>query len=162
MRKREPSSEMRVVETVRDVKLLNEAVSQGKIASIRISKRNPELETRSLLLRHKVLGTYERVPDRVVFQQYGRGIKEYPESDWELIAEVTKYARAVPDNPGWGAYIVPSDAGPGERFQIMDLIEDLLATEFWYSKIVAETAEAIWDGNDLVIDHESYKRVLIG
>ena len=50
----------------------------------------------------------------------------------------------------------------GERFQIADLIEDLLSTEFWYSKIAAETAEAVWNGEDLVIDHNSYKRVLVG
>lgn len=161
-RKVEPKSELRTVETVRDVDRLNEAVAEGGIVIVRVQKRNPELEMHSLLLRHKVLGVYERVPDRIVFRQYGRGVKEYPEAEWELISEVTKYARSSQNEVGWGAYIVPGNAEVGERFQISDLIEDFLATEFWYSKIAAETAEAVWNGEDLIIDHASYKRVLIG
>lgn len=161
-RKRELRSDLRIVETVRDLKRLNEAVAEGGIVRIRIAKRNPELVTRSLLLRHRELGVYERVPDRIVYRQYGRGVKEYPEADWELVSEVTEYARSSQNDGGWGAYIIPADAEVGERFQIADLIEDFLATEFWYSKIAAETAEAVWNGADLVIDHKSYKRVLIG
>ena len=59
-------------------------------------------------------------------------------------------------------YILPADAFFGEQFFISDLIEDFLATSFWYSKTAAEDAVATWNGFDLIIDHSSYKVELIG
>ncbi len=50
---------------------------------------------------------------------------------------------------------MPGDAKVGERFFIKDLIEDLAATAFWSSVTPAETAEAVWNGTELVIDHSS-------
>lgn len=162
MRRLKNRNDLRQVDTIRDVEQLNAAISENMTVIIRIRERNPALEMRSLFLRHRLHSIYEKVPSRVVFQQYGRGKKEYTEADWELVSEIVTYARPSRHDAGWGAYILPANAQIGERFFIPDLIEDLLATEFWYAKKAAEEAEAIWNGEDLIIDHNSYKYELVG
>ena len=95
---------MRKAETIRDVDRINAEIGAGKIAVIRTCERNPELEMRSLILRSRVHGIYVQVPSRVVFLQYGRGKKDYTEDEWELVSEVTTYARPERGQSGWGAY----------------------------------------------------------
>lgn len=158
----ENRNSLREVLTVFDVKKLNKAAIGGEICIIRPLRKNPELELSSLLLRHRRHGHYAVTPSRNVYQQYGRNPEVYSEDEWELIQEIDGYARAIRHESNWGAYIVPSDASIDERFFIGELIEDLVASEFWYTVYTAESAEAVWDGTDLVIDPRSYRYELVG
>lgn len=158
----ENKKNLREVSTVFDVGQLNDAQRAGEICLIKKMQTNPELRTSALLLRNRENGEYTVTPSREVFQQYGLGRKLYTEKDWELIQRVEEYARAIRHNSDWAAYVIPSDAEIGERFFIRDLIEDLVASKFWYTVYPAESAEAVWDGVDLVIDPESYRYELVG
>lgn len=158
----ENRNNLREVLTVFDVKKLNKAAGGGKICIIRPLRKNPELVLSSLLLRHRRYGHYAEAPSRKVYQQYGKNPDVYSEDEWDLIQKIDGYARAVRHESNWGAYIVPSDASINERFFIGELIEDLVASEFWYTVYPAESAEAVWNGTDLVIDPRSYRYELVG
>jgi len=70
--------------------------------------------------------------------------------------------RRIHHESNWATYVLPGGAEVGGRFFIKALIENLVATELWSSVIPAETSEAVWNGIELVVDHSSYKRALIG
>lgn len=152
---------LRTVETSCDIKRVNEAKKSGHICLIRKKTSNPQLRFSRLILQNHESGEFAEVPSREFHVQYG-GRKVYSEDEWGTIHEIKGYARMPKTDSDWGAYILPSDAKVGEEFLICELIEDLLATEFWHSKSAAESAIATWDGKDLVIDHSSYKTHLIG
>lgn len=155
-------SELREVETVYSAEELNAALARGAKFIVRRKERNSELNISGLLLRNRNSGEYIQVPAREVHQQYSRTPIVYGNDEWELVHTVKGYARRIHHESNWAAYVLPGDAMVGERFFIKDLIEDLVATEFWSTVTPAETAEAVWNGTELVIDHSSYKFVLIG
>ena len=151
---------LREVETVFDAKQINTAQKNGAICVARRREINPDLNLTSLLLRNRDNKEYITVPEREYYERSGP--VSYDESAWELIQEVQGYARPSISENNWGAYILPADAKVGERFFIKKLIEDLVASKFWYSVTPAETAIATWDGTNLVIDHSSYSFQLVG
>lgn len=153
---------LREVRTVYDVAELNDAIQKGFFCQLRRKKTNAELNTSALLLRNRSTGEYVEAPERTVYRQYGQAPLTYSEADWELVQTVEGYARRTRNASNWGAYVLPGDAELGERFFISELIEDLVASTFWYSVIPAETAEATWEGSELVIDHSSYRMELVG
>lgn len=153
--------DLRTVETSYDIKRVNEAKKNGYICLIRKRTPNPELDFSRLILQNRESGEFVEVPSREFGAQYTRRMF-YSEKDWVTVQEVKGYARIPKTDCDWGAYILPPDAKVGEEFVISELIEDLLATEFWHSKTAAESAIATWDGEDLVIDHSSYEMHLIG
>ncbi len=155
-------SELREVETVYDADELNAAVARGARCIVRRKELNSKLNISGMLLRNRKSGEYIAVPGREVYRQYSGSPIVYGDDEWELVQAIEGYARRIHHESNWAAYILPGDAMLGERFFIKDLIEDLVATEFWSTVTPAETAEAVWNGTELVIDHSSYKLVLIG
>lgn len=153
---------LREVETVFDVEKLNEAQKQGAICLLKHKEFNPKLNLSALLLRNRETGEYVVAPAREVHQQYALPPIIYHEHEWELVQTIEGYARPTRNESNWGAYIVPSDAKIGERFYIRELIEDLVASGFWYSVRPAESAEAVWNGDELIIDPSSYEYILVG
>lgn len=153
---------MREVKTVYNVDDLNDAIAQGLICLVKKKEFNAGLNISALLLRNSETGEYIVVPDRTVRQQYSGIPFTYSEDEWALVQKVEGYARRIHNECNWGAYVLPADAKNGETFFIRELIEDLVASEFMNTISPAETAEAIWNGSDLIIDHSSYRRVLIG
>ena len=153
---------LREAKTVYDIGELNSAVAQGSICLVRRKEFNAGLNISALLLRNRQSGEYVVVPDRKVYQQYSQAALTYEEAEWALVQTVEGYARQIHNESNWGAYVLPADAEVGERFFIPELIEDLVASTFWYSVIPAETAEATWDGSELIIDHSSYRLELVG
>lgn len=155
------TSRIRKVETTYHIEEVNEARSNGCICLIRRRELNSDLQFECLILRNRENGNFVIVPSRTVYQQY-RESEVYSEDEWETVQEVEGYARIPKTECNWGAYILPKDPQVGEEFLIVDLIEDLVATSFWYSKTAATSAIATWDGKDLIIDHSSYRMILIG
>lgn len=151
---------LREVETVFDAKQINTAQKNGAICVTRRREINPDLNLTSLLLRNRASREYVIVPEREYFER--SGLVTCDELEWELIQEVEGYARRTVTENNWGAYILPADAKVDERFFVKKLIEDLVASKFWYSVTPAETAIATWDGTNLVIDHSSYSFQLVG
>ena len=152
---------LREVVTIYDARALNAELSAGSLCIVKRKERNSELDLSALLLRNRLTGEYVEVPSRVSFQRRD-GTVSYSEEEWELVQTVEGYARRIRHEGNWGAYILPADAKIGERFYICELIEDLVASKFWGSVFPAESAEADWDGAELVIDHSSYCFAMIG
>jgi hypothetical protein len=155
-------NELREVETVYNADALNAALARGAHCIVRRKELNSKLNLRGMLLRNRKSGEYIEVPAREFHQQYSCSPVVYGNDEWELVQTIKGYARRIHHESNWAAYVLPGNAKVGERFFIKDLIEDLVATEFWSSVTPAETAEAVWNGTELVIDHSSYKFVLIG
>lgn len=149
--------ELPIVKTCYDLYTLNEAIKGGHQTCIIKISQNPELRLSGILLRNKTTGEYMLVKERRMYVQYGR-IKEYSVEEWETIHEVRGYARTRPANEGWGAYILPLGVEPGGRVYVEDLLEDLVAFEFWYSVGAAVDGEGIWDGCSITIDRTLYRR----
>ena len=85
------------------------------------------------------------------------GFIEFPESEWELVHSYEKYHRTRAGNQNWAAYVLPLAPSVQERFYIENMIEDIIVQRFWGALIVADDGEAIWNGNDLDIDHKLYE-----
>lgn len=151
---------LREVRTVYDVAELNNAVEKGSICLVKQKELNDDLKIFALLLRNRATGEYVVVPGRTVYTR--KAPLTYSEAEWELVQTVEGYARRIRNASNWGAYVLPRDAKLGERFFIAELIEDFVASKFWYTVRPAETAEATWDGSELVIDHTSYRLWIMG
>lgn len=152
---------LREIKTISSTIELNDAQKGGDRVIIRKYKQNPQLLHKALLLQNIKTGEVVEAPSRNYIRQYAEHVS-LPESEWQLVFEFSSYSRENPPSREWAAYIVPKDTEIGERVFIRNLIEDLVACEFWNYKYAAESAVATWDGNDLVIDHDSYKAHLIG
>lgn len=150
-------NELPVVKTCYSMYALDEAIKNGHQTCIMKITENPKLRLKGILLRNKASGEYTVVKDRKMYVQYGR-IKEYRVEEWETIHEVTGYARTRPASEGWGAYILPLGMQPGDRVYVEDLLEDLVAFEFWYSVGAAVDGEGIWTGSSIEVDYTLYQR----
>ena len=146
-----------VVRTVFTPHQLNEAIEEGYKTIVVKRELNPRLELESMILRNIHTGEYIQTTSRLQRVQYGKTI-EYPEDEWELVHIETGYARPSSQIKNWGAYVLPKEIKVGDRVYIEELIEDLVASAFWYSVSPAADAEAIWNGECLEIDHAPYDR----
>lgn len=151
---------LREIETTYDFRRLNKAKEEGLNFRIVPINRNPALELRSLLLRNRDTGEFTSVPSRA-FHAQRLGLLEYPEDEWELVHEVLGYGRTRDQSQNWGAYILPNDLKVGEEVYIPDLIQDIVATEFWGTVWPAGDAIATWDGQKLKISEEEYSRFML-
>ena len=146
------------IETTYDYNRLNRAQEKGLDCLIIPIVKNPELELSSLLLKNIKTKEFKSVQSRAVITQYGRGVLEYPEDEWQLVQEVFGYGRNRDQSQNWGAYIIPEVLEIDQTVYIPDLIEDIVATGFWYTVWPAGDAIATWDGIKLEIDKQQYLR----
>ncbi|WP_373033812.1 hypothetical protein [Sulfurovum sp.] len=56
----------------------------------------------------------------------------------------------------FAAYLVPPDIEVGERVIIDDLIEDIVGARHKMHTYRLEKAEAVWNGEKFIVDHNSY------
>lgn len=153
---------LRIVKTIYTAEELNTASKKGHVTILEPINLNPDLYQKEILLKNYSTGEFVEVPAREFYVQYGK-LKSYPESEWQLISTYKKYARPKRLNQSWAAYVLPISPEKNERFYIEDIIEDIMADNFWYSIIVASSGEAVWTGLELKIDLEPIKRFrLIG
>ena len=144
---------LRVVQTVRNLNELTSEISKTNHIIFQRVTRNPSFETERMLLRSYADLTIVDVPSRSFHRR--DGWHEYSEEEWELVYFFKSYSGNNSDE-GWAAYLVPKDAEVGERFYISELIEDVVAEEFWDSIIPAIDGEAIWSGKSLDLDASIY------
>ena len=91
------------IETTYDYNRLNRAQEKGLDCLIIPIVKNPELELSSLLLKNIKTKEFKSVQSRAVITQYGRGVLEYPEDEWQLVQEVFGYGRNRDQSQNWGA-----------------------------------------------------------
>ena len=145
------------IETTYSLHRLHRAQEEGLNCLIIPIVKNPKLELSSLLLKNIETKEFESVPSRAFHAQYARFL-EYPEDEWELVQEVFGYGRNRVQSQNWGAYIIPEVLEIDQPVYIPDLIEDIVATGFWYTVWPAGDAIATWDGEKLKIDEQQYRR----
>jgi hypothetical protein len=149
------------IETTYDPKRLKTAQEEGLNCLIIPVVKNPSLELRSLLLKNRWTKEIVSVPSREYYVQ--SQIYKYSIFKWKLVREETGYGRTRDHTQNWGAYIIPKDLEVGEKVYISDLIQDIVATSFWYTVWPAGDAIATWDGEKLIIDQDEYDKFhLIG
>ncbi len=70
------------------------------------------------------------------------------------VKKVTYYPYTFPSKIA--AYLLPDDLQVGERVILDDLIEDIVGVSHASGNYRLKSAEAIWNGERFVIDHDSY------
>ena len=155
--------QLRVVETIYDVDGLNAARQKGLQSLIVTVSKNPDLGLRSLLIQNKTTLEIKHVSGWKIYRQYNLPTLVYSEKEWELLLEINDYARIRTSEQNWGAYILPEKIQIDERVYIADLIEDVMANQFWGTVTYAVDGIAVWSGTDLILDLNEYDRFhLIG
>jgi len=146
---------LRVVKTVFSLEDVNDYAAKGHMILFEKIKLNKKLYTSGFIFRDRKTGEYTKAASRRFPLQY-TGWASFPEEDYEEICPVTRYARERSLTLDWAAYVLPLEPNEGEEFYIEDLIEDVLVTKFWSSKIYAVDGVAVWDGTALNFKRELF------
>lgn len=146
---------LRVIETARTKKAINQGVEAGFRPLVRPVKPSPDIHSRFCVWQHRETGKVQVVNDLY------RG--DFNESWKQVIGWTDYYPHAFPEP--FAAYLIPPDIRPGERVWVKDLIEDFIGTRGGPDgNLRLESCEAVWDGENLVIDYDrsKYPRVYLG
>ena len=150
-----PCRNLRGVKTVFSLDDVNEYASKGHVVLFEKIKLNNKLYSTGFIFRDRETGEYTQAESRHFPLQY-RGWASLPEEEFEEICPVRSYARKRSLSIDWAAYILPIDPQKGEELYVEDLIEEVLVTEFWSSKIYAVDGVAVWDGTALNFKRELF------
>jgi hypothetical protein len=138
-----PTSGLPVIKTARDIDAINEAVRDGYIPIFRKVKPDPKIRTKYAVVRDTSTGQYRVLGDYRLQQS----------SDETVIDWTFHYSHQfiVP----FAAYLVPKDLPSGTCVMLEDLIEDLVGASWNQGDVYRlESCQAIWDGEDIVIDYQ--------
>lgn len=116
---------------------------------------NSTLYSNGFIFKNRNTGQCQFAESREFVVQYGRTV-HLPEDEWEIVIPAKHYARERSLHFDWAAYVIPLKPEENELFYIEDLIEDILVSEFWSSKIYAVDGIANWNGHDLDFRRELY------
>ncbi|TFV94479.1 hypothetical protein E4S40_10685 [Algoriphagus kandeliae] len=106
---------------------------------------SPEIKSKFKVFQHKL--THEII----IVHDYR---SERLFKDYNVVIEWTDYYPYTQLNP-FAAYLIPHDLEIGERVFISDVIEDLVGSRWNQGDVFRlETCEAIWTGNDLLLDYK--------
>jgi len=136
---------MRVIKTARTVAEINDAVDEGYIPLIK--QVIPSDEIRVMYSLEKDLGT-----GKVEVLSDTWEIYNHIEGTERVIDEVYYYPYHFPSP--FAAYLIPPDIQIGERVIMEDLIEDIVSVRYEMNTYRLESAEAVWDGEEFVVDFD--------
>lgn len=145
----------RIVKTVYELNEANEYISKGHAVLFERIDLNSTLYSDGFIFKNRNTGQCQFGESREYVAQYGRTV-HLSEDEWEIVIPVKHYARKRSLNFDWAAYVIPLEPEEGELFYIEDLIEDILVSEFWSSKIYAVDGIAKWNGHDLDFRRDLY------
>lgn len=158
---------IKIVETLHTIHEINDYITQGRKVVVMPITKNPELYVTRYLYRNVHDGTYVDASGREEYVQYGN-VNHYPPEDYEEVHRYERYChkseyldRAEASDIGLGhggyaAYLLPEDIETDDYVYIPELIEHIVATDFW-GPIPATDGYATWNGESLVINEEAYK-----
>ena len=145
----------RIVKTVYELNEANDYLSKGHTVLFERIDLNSALYSNGFIFKNRSSGQCQIAESREFYVQYGRTI-HLSEDEWELVIPVKHYARERSLNIDWAAYVIPLEPKEGELFYVEDLIEDILVSEFWSSKIYAVDGVAKWNGHELEFRRDLY------
>ncbi len=145
--KNKNANKLRVIKTARNKNSINEAANQGLKPLLKILVPSSKIRSSYAVIQNKTTGQIEVTSDVRTFYE----LLENP--DWETAINWSEYYPYNFASP-FAAYLIPNDIQIGERVFIEDLIEDYVgATLDQSSHRRLESSEAIWNGEDLVIQY---------
>lgn len=145
----------RTVKTVFALDEVNEFISQGHLVLFEKVKPNKKLYSKGFIFQSAKDSRCIFAPSRHFPVQHS-GWETLSEDEWNEVMPITEYARERSLNYTWAAYVMPLAPEVGETFYVEDLIEDILVSEFWGSKIYAVDGIATWNGSALKFRRELY------
>ena len=139
----EEEESLRVIETARDQKTIDEAVEVGYTPLIKTLKPSNKLK----VLEHVCIGGHSGV--RTTHKHHCRS--------WgETLETINKrYVYPYEYDLAYAAYLIPSDIKERERVLLDDLIEDFIGRYNDEMPYRLYKCQAVWDGKDLNIDYEN-------
>jgi len=150
-----------IVKTLYNLNEINTHIKNGRTVLFRKIKKNNSLYTQRYVFRNRADGTLADSKGRIECAQYGR-VTHYTEDEWEELFTYRFYHQYDPEMgaKAYAAYLLPEGISAGERVYIEDLIEHIMATEFWWP-VAAADAFAVWNGKNLIIDETPFRSVLM-
>ena len=157
---------LRIIKTIREKNYTKYSLSaEDRNKNHLITKTivpNKDFFSSRIILQNYKTGEIKKVTSRKMYIQYGEE-KNYPINEWEELLSYQIYQGSKEDLYTWAMYLVPRDAKVGERFYIVDIIDDIVAERFWGGIYRAKSGVGIWNGRNLNIDESIYEEnFLIG
>ncbi len=138
---------LRIIGTARSKSAINRADRNGFTPIIKKVEPSPKINSKFSIIRNKVTGEIDVISD----------FRHNVNSDFETVLDWTFYYPHYFKSP-FAAYLIPNDIKIGERVFIKDLIEDIVGDSWNQGDTYRLTSsEAIWDGNELLIEYNSQK-----
>jgi hypothetical protein len=137
-----------VIKTARNKESINEAALNGYRLIIKKVEPSSQIRSKYSVVQHIETGEIEVIGDLRVRLDY-----DY-DPNFETIIDWTLYYPYNFESP-YAAYLIPPDLEKGERVMVEDIIEDIVAG-IWNQGDAyrLESCEAIWNGEDLIIQNE--------
>jgi hypothetical protein len=137
-----------VIKTARNKESINEAALNGYRLIIKKVEPSSQIRSKYSVVQHIETGEIEVIGDLRVRLDYDH------DPNFETIIDWTLYYPYNFESP-YAAYLIPPDLEKGERVMVEDIIEDIVAG-IWNQGDAyrLESCEAIWNGEDLIIQNE--------
>jgi len=146
--KRGPPVLPRIIETARTIKEMSIAEENGYKLCIEMVVPSPDISIREVFIRNKDTGEITTQP----YDYYA--VICGTQDNTEILKIENRYPYDFPSDIA--AYLIPPDLEIGERVILEDLIEDIVGADHSEGTYRLRSAEAIWDGKQFVVDHDSY------
>jgi len=149
------NNKMRIIKTARNEESINNAAENGYRPLIKEVNPSDKIRSKYSVIQNKKTGKIFVIGDARI--DLGRD----ENSDYEIVIGWTYYYPYSFESP-FAAYLIPNDIEIGERVLVEDLIEDYVgATWNQGNAYRLESCEAIWNGADLIIQHDPSRNISI-
>lgn len=147
LRKTKNENGLLIIRTARSKGAINSAIRNGFTPIIKKVEPSPKIKSKFSIIRNRETGEIDVISDfRLARNQ-----------DYDTVLDWTFYYPHHFKSP-FAAYLVPNDLQIGERVFIQDLIEDVVGDSWNQGDTYRLTSsEAVWDGNELIIEFNSQK-----
>jgi hypothetical protein len=136
---------LRVIKTARNKDKINRAAKAGLIPIIKLVRPSEHIKSKFSVIQNTRTGEIE------VLRDYRLTNLQVDNGPTETVIGFTYYYPHHFESP-FAAYLVPKDLQINERVFIEDLIDDLVGASWNQGdKYRLSSAEAIWNGQDLII-----------
>jgi len=136
---------LRIIYTARSKWAINRAIGKGLIPVIKKVEPSNKINSKFAIVRNTETGKIDVIRD----------FRQSDKPGFETVLDWTSYYPHYFSSP-FAAYLIPSDIQIGERVYIKDLIEDIVGGSWNQGDTYRlPSSEAIWDGNELIIEFDS-------
>ncbi len=139
---------LRIIKTLRTKEDIEDAESAGSSLLKQKIKPSKEIQVTDVYIENTDTGEVRIMPYSYTAIIYGT------HENTKIIKEVTHYPYKFPSEVA--AYVLPDDLKKGERVVLEDLIEDIIGAINSSGTYRLKDAEAVWDGEEFIVDHDSY------